>query len=132
MALPSLLDASDSLFLFALQVALVAAYCHPVEHLVSNLAPLMLGMLIFGGHHFTLLIWINFAILGTQYHHSGYKMPWSPVFDEHPHFHDFHHEAFMCNYGAMGWLDYLHGTDEKWRKRCAEIEATAATKKKAA
>lgn len=104
-------------------VALVAAYCHPVEHVVSNLAPLLLGLLFFGAHLFTMLVWVNFAILGTQYHHSGYKMPWSPVFDEHPNFHDFHHEVFNANYGAAGWLDYLHNTDEKWRKRIAQLES---------
>jgi len=95
-------------------IALVAAYCHPVEMIVSNLGPLMGGCLFFGAHLYTLLVWILFAILGTQYHHSGYKMPWSPFFDEHPHFHDFHHEVFTSNYGSLGWLDHLHGTNKAW------------------
>merc|ERR1711907_488191 len=98
-------------------VALVAAYCHPVEMIVSNLGPLLTGSVIFGAPIYTLMVWVLFAILGTQYHHSGYKMPWSPSFDEHPNFHDFHHEVFTSNYGALGWLDHLHGTDIKWKER---------------
>jgi len=86
--------------------------------------PLTIGMPLFGGHLFTLYIWVFFAILGTQYHHSGYKMPWSPAFDEHPQFHDFHHEMFTVNYGAMGWLDHLHGTDKKWKARLKQNERT--------
>lgn len=105
-------------------VALVAAYCHPVEMIASNLGPLILGCLIFGAHIYTMMVWILFAILGTQYHHSGYKMPWSPWFDEHPHFHDFHHEVFNSNYGSLGWLDHLHGTDKPWKARLAKQKAT--------
>lgn len=100
-------------------IALVATYCHPFEMVVSNLGPLMGGSLIWGAHLYTLTVWVLFAILGTQYHHSGYKMPWSPFFDEHPHFHDFHHEVFKSNYGALGWLDHLHGTDKMWKQKLA-------------
>merc|ERR1711998_128301 len=35
-------------------VALVAAYCHPVEMIGSNLAPLILGCLLFESHIFTM------------------------------------------------------------------------------
>jgi hypothetical protein len=30
---------------------------------------------------------------------------------------DFHHENFTGNYGLLGWLDRLHGTDRAWRER---------------
>jgi len=109
-------------------IALVAAYCHPVEMIASNLGPLILGCLLFGSHIFTMMIWIQFAILGTQYHHSGYKMPWSPWFDEHPHFHDFHHEVFKSNYGSLGWLDHLHGTDTLWKARLEKQKAEKEAK----
>ncbi|MAA78328.1 MAG: hypothetical protein CL916_03640 [Deltaproteobacteria bacterium] len=98
-------------------VALVAAYCHPVEMIVSNLAPLTISFPLVGGHLFTMFVWICFAILGTQYHHSGYKMPWSVHFDKHPAYHDYHHEIFTSNYGVLGWLDALHGTNTKWKAR---------------
>lgn len=100
---------------FTAPIALVASYCHPFEMLLSNVLPLTFAGVMFGSHIFTLLMWTVFAVLGTQYHHCGYKMPWSPAFDEHPHFHDFHHEKFNSNYGALGWLDRLHGTDKMWQ-----------------
>jgi len=112
-------------------IALVATYCHPVEMLASNLGPLFLGCLFFGAHLYTMATWVVFAILATQYHHSGYKMPWSPPFDEHPHFHDFHHEKFNVCYGALGWLDALHGTDKSFKEYNAKIAAAKAEKSKA-
>ena len=50
------------------------------------------------------------ACLGTQTHHSGYRLPWIADFDEQPDFHDFHHQRFNCCFGNLGWLDALHGT----------------------
>ena len=64
--------------------------------------------------------------LGTQTHHSGYRLPWVAAFDEQPDFHDFHHQRFSCCYGNIGWLDALHGTSRPYREaqargRCGEI-----------
>ena len=56
------------------------------------------------------LLLIVGACLGTQTHHSGYRLPWIAGFDEQPEFHDFHHMRFNCCYGNIGWLDALHGT----------------------
>jgi methylsterol monooxygenase len=111
---------------FTSPIALVASYCHPLEMLVSNVLPLTGAGLIFGSHLYTLLTWTFFAVLGTQYHHCGYKMPWSPPFDEHPNFHDFHHEVFKSNYGALGWLDALHGTDKMWKDKLEKVEKEKA------
>ena len=33
---------------------------------------------------------------------------------------DFHHENFVGNYGLLGVLDRLHGTDKAWRERQAK------------
>merc|ERR1711939_90545 len=107
---------------FTAPIGLVASYCHPLEMLVSNVLPLTFGSIIFGAHLYSLLVWTMFAVLGTQYHHCGYKMPWSPWFDEHPNFHDFHHEVFKSNYGALGWLDHFHNTDQLWKAKLAEAK----------
>lgn len=107
---------------FTAPIGLVASYCHPFEMLVSNILPLTFGSIIFGAHLYSLLVWTMFAVLGTQYHHCGYKMPWSPWFDEHPNFHDFHHEVFKSNYGALGWLDHFHNTDQLWKAKLAEAK----------
>jgi methylsterol monooxygenase len=43
---------------------------------------------------------------------SGYDFPCNPVSD--PTSHDYHHSAFVDNYGAIGVLDWLHGTDKRY------------------
>lgn len=35
---------------------------------------------------------------------------------QHAQFHDYHHLAFSCNYGAMKWLDALFDTDAKYNE----------------
>jgi len=103
---------------FVAPVGLVASYCHPIEMLVSNVLPLTAGGALIGSHSFTVLVWVMCAVLGTQFHHCGYRWPWLIPFElEHnPDFHDFHHQKFNSNYGLMGWLDFLHGTDKQWRE----------------
>ena len=32
---------------------------------------------------------------------------------------DYHHEQFNSNFGLLGWLDRLHGTDTQYRAWCA-------------
>jgi sterol desaturase/sphingolipid hydroxylase (fatty acid hydroxylase superfamily) len=43
----------------------------------------------------------------TLIDHSGFRFPW--LHDSTGH--DVHHEKFIINYGAAGWLDYLLSTD---------------------
>lgn len=113
---------------FTSPVGLVAIYCHPFEMLVSNVIPLFGGCILFGSHGYTILLWVLFAVLGTQTHHCGYHWPWL-FFDHQPSFHDFHHEKFTCNFGNMTWLDKLHGTDKMWQEHCvAEVKAKGSTK----
>lgn len=99
---------------FTAPIGLAASYCHPVEMLVSNCLPLTFGASLVQAHTFTLLIWVMFAVMSTQFHHGGYHWPWVPSFDHHPDFHDLHHEHFSSNFGNMGILDKLHGTDKSW------------------
>merc|ERR1712070_190920 len=113
---------------YSAPIALTASYCHPVEMLVSNVFPLLGGSMICGCNVYTMFVWVLFAVLGTQYHHCGYKFPWSPWFDEHPNYHDYHHEVFNCNYGSLGWLDALHGTDTKWKAKIAKVKKSKKSK----
>lgn len=106
---------------FTAPIGLVASYCHPVEMLLSNAVPLSLGGCIMQAHAYSLMIWLVFAVLGTQFHHSGYRFPWVPHLDHNPDFHDFHHQRFGCNYGLLGWLDRLHGTDGPWLQHKREV-----------
>ncbi|KAL1511302.1 hypothetical protein AB1Y20_006107 [Prymnesium parvum] len=95
---------------FTAPYALAALYAHPVEFVVADLIPFTAGFFVFRPHIFFVFMWITGACLGTQTHHSGYRLPWIASFDEQPNFHDFHHKRFNCCYGTLGWLDALHGT----------------------
>jgi len=99
---------------FKAPCALAAIYCHPFEFLVSDIFPLAFGIASLNGNSYTGLVWTIFAVMGTQTHHCGIRWPWIDFFsfnqEAQPNYHDFHHEHFSVNYGALGWLDKLHGT----------------------
>jgi methylsterol monooxygenase len=114
---------------FTSPIGLVAAYCHPLEMLVANVLPLGAGALIARSHAFMYISWSMFAVLGTQHHHSGYRLPFNVPFDLQPNFHDYHHEKFNCNFGLLGWMDWLHGTDRKWKDRLKEVAELKKQKK---
>ncbi|EER19666.1 hypothetical protein Pmar_PMAR012651 [Perkinsus marinus ATCC 50983] len=49
--------------------------------------------------------------------------PWIMWFDHQPDFDDFHHEKSHVNYGNMGFLDRINGTDGLWRTHLAQLRA---------
>lgn len=93
-------------------IAITSIYCHPVEHIFSNLLPPFLGPLLMGSHTATSWLWFTLAILSTLNAHSGYHFPFFPS----PEAHDFHHLKFNQNYGVLGVLDRIHGTDSLFRQ----------------
>merc|ERR1719399_2814652 len=99
---------------FTAPFALAALYAHPIEFVIADLVPFTAGFLVFRPHLFFVFMWIVGACLGTQTHHSGYRLPWIADFDEQPDFHDFHHMRFNTCYGNVGWLDALHGTSKMY------------------
>lgn len=68
-------------------IAVTAIYCHPIEHLFSNLLPPFLGVFLMGSHVATAYLWFTLALLSTLNAHSGYHLPFFPS----PEAHDFHH-----------------------------------------
>ena len=128
-------SADDNLFAYLASLALVAVYAHPFEFVLSDLIPFAAPIFVLGSHVWFVWMWIVGAVLGTMSHHSGYRFPWLWSFDGQPDFHDFHHEKFMTNYGNIGLLDMLHGTDKmyiqylKQRKEAAKADAKASTGK---
>lgn len=68
-------------------VAITAVYCHPLEHVLSNVLPPFLGIWLCGSHITTAWLWFGLAILNTLNAHSGYHLPFFPS----PEAHDFHH-----------------------------------------
>ncbi|CAF3414455.1 unnamed protein product [Rotaria socialis] len=103
---------------FRAPIGMACEYAHPIEFLVSNIGPVVIGPLIFRSHLLTTWLWLLFALLGTINHHSGYKLP--GILGNglaNPTFHDFHHAQFTNNFGLLGILDRLHGTDKAWRTK---------------
>ncbi|XP_073996594.1 fatty acid hydroxylase domain-containing protein 2 isoform X2 [Rhodnius prolixus] len=92
-------------------VAVTAIYCHPIEHIFSNLVPPFLGVFITGSHVVVAYIWFAMALLNTLNSHSGYHWPFFPS----PESHDYHHLKFNQCYGVLGVLDWFHGTDLQFR-----------------
>mmetsp|Transcript_137111 Transcript_137111/g.292853 ORF Transcript_137111/g.292853 Transcript_137111/m.292853 type:complete len:355 (-) Transcript_137111:87-1151(-) len=100
---------------FKAPCGLSALYCHPIELLASDILPLAFGPVAFRFHAYTGIVWTMFAVMASQTHHCGIRWPWIQ-FEAQPNFHDFHHEKFNVNFGAMGWLDNLHGTSWDWQR----------------
>nr|XP_036221754.1 fatty acid hydroxylase domain-containing protein 2 [Bactrocera oleae] len=92
-------------------IAVTAIYCHPIEHVFSNLLPPFLGVFLMNTHVATAWMWFALAILSTLNAHSGYHLPFFPS----PEAHDFHHLKFNNCFGVLGVLDRLHGTDILFR-----------------
>lgn len=68
-------------------IAIVAIYAHPIEHILSNIVPPFLGVLILNCHISTAWLWFGLAVAFTLSEHSGYHLPFFPS----PEAHDFHH-----------------------------------------
>jgi methylsterol monooxygenase len=92
-------------------IGVTSIYAHPIEHIVSNMLPPVMGPFIMSSHFATALMWFNLALVSTTISHCGYHFPFLPS----PEAHDFHHQKFVNNFGVLGVLDRLHGTDTLFR-----------------
>jgi fatty acid hydroxylase domain-containing protein 2 len=68
-------------------VALSAIYCNPIEHVLSNVVPVVAGFVILESHLATALLWLNIVIITTVNDHSGHHLP----FLHSSELHDYHH-----------------------------------------
>lgn len=92
-------------------IAWTSVYCHPLEHLLTNIPAVAIGPLILGSHISLIFAWGSFAAITSLTIHSGYHLP----FQSSAEYHDYHHLKFNQNFGFLGFLDQLHGTNEKFR-----------------
>lgn len=92
---------------FTAPVALAAQYATPTEHLFSNLMPVVLPFIILKAHVVTFWAVIAFELVQTSTFHSGFDF-----FAGNARYHDAHHEKFVVNFGSVGLLDWLHGTQD--------------------
>ncbi|TDL20421.1 C4-methyl sterol oxidase [Rickenella mellea] len=117
---------------------LAAEYAHPLEVLILGTGtiggPLLYCYFTRDLHILTVYIWVTLRLFQAVDAHSGYDFPWSlrnilPFWSGAEH-HDFHHMAFTNNFStSFRWLDYLFGTDDKYREYRAKLaKAKAALK----
>lgn len=100
---------------FTAPVALAAQYAHPVEHMVSNVLPIVLPPIFLRSHIVTFWIFLASMLIETSTVHSGYDF-WPHLAEKH----DRHHEVFIWNFGAcVDWFDWAHGTKETQKMRNA-------------
>ncbi|XP_014666643.1 PREDICTED: fatty acid hydroxylase domain-containing protein 2-like, partial [Priapulus caudatus] len=94
--------------------ALITMYCHPIEHAVANLSPLMIGAIVVRAHAraLTMLVALTVGIWFSINDHCGYHFPLMTS----PKAHDFHHLKFNANFGPLGILDWLHKTNKTFKK----------------
>ncbi|OJI97977.1 hypothetical protein ASPVEDRAFT_37436 [Aspergillus versicolor CBS 583.65] len=88
-------------------VAFAAEYAHPVEHILANVLPITLPLYLKGAHSLSIMGFVVFELWEAAADHSGYdflKLPPAEL-------HDLHHEKFRVNYGTIGLMDWIHGTD---------------------
>src|SRR5699024_864971 len=56
-------------------IAISALYCHPAEHFLANLVPVLLGPLVMASHRATIALWLLIVHFVTLNDHSGYHFP---------------------------------------------------------
>ena len=91
---------------YSAPIGITALYAHPIEYAIGNILPIMIGPLLCSSHIITIWIWIIIVNINTITVHSGYNFFY--LIDSTKH--DKHHMMFICNYGVLNILDYLHGT----------------------
>ncbi|KAF8959746.1 putative C-4 methylsterol oxidase [Flammula alnicola] len=104
---------------FIAPVSLAAQYASPVEHVFANIIPIALPGQLFRCHILTYWAFVAFELVETSTVHSGYDF-----FAGAARMHDKHHELFMVNFGALGFLDWIHGTNKLAQTRRSKVKDT--------
>lgn len=97
---------------FTAPIALAAQYAHPIEQIFANALPISVPPQIVGSHVLTFWAFLAFELFNTATVHSGYDF-----FQNKAKMHDLHHEKFNLNYGSIGLLDWVHGTNQLAKRR---------------
>lgn len=99
-------------------IVLTCEYAHPIEYILGNSLPSLIGCVLLGGrlHLLSMLVFITLRMIETAEAHSGYDFPFSLTkhlpFSCTPHYHNHHHMVNSGNYGSffMMW-DSICGTN---------------------
>lgn len=91
-------------------ICIVTHYVSFVEHLATNLLPFVIGPFVTMAHLDVVYFWEFIAVTSAINGHSGFCLP----FILEANSHDFHHYNNNGNYGVLGLLDYIFGTDAEY------------------
>jgi methylsterol monooxygenase/4-alpha-methyl-delta7-sterol-4alpha-methyl oxidase len=100
-------------------MCIAAEYTHPVETVLGNVIPVLLGPMIVCPHLLVGSLWVVIRMLKTCDAHSGYAFAWSPFGLCMPlnpaERHDFHHEKGLGSYGSFFLIwDTVCRTDQDY------------------
>jgi len=118
-------------------ISFAAEYAHPIEGLLANQIPTLIGGIVTGCHPLQYWIWIAWRLQETYESHSGFAFYGTWLYSigltntDRTLYHDFHHTKNIGNYAGPsqdtlfrtnnGWTEWY----AKWKKeKDAEIEAT--------
>jgi sterol desaturase/sphingolipid hydroxylase (fatty acid hydroxylase superfamily) len=105
--------------------AAAAIACHPLEHMLCNVLPVMSAPVLAGAPLTVTWFWYTLALLNvTVFSHSGYNWPGIGNGEAH----DWHHLHLNEYFGASGLFDWLHGTDRQFRASRQGLRVSAATR----
>ncbi|PHH79945.1 hypothetical protein CDD80_3397 [Ophiocordyceps camponoti-rufipedis] len=99
---------------FSAPVAFASKYAHPVEFLTSDALPIMLPPFLLRTHMVSTFAFTAGTLFTSTVIHSGYDFFYRAAW-----MHDRHHEganAYFGAFGALGLIDWAHGTVEKDRR----------------
>ncbi|EPS39961.1 hypothetical protein H072_6399 [Dactylellina haptotyla CBS 200.50] len=108
---------------FTAPVALAAQYAHPIEQIVANILPITIPPQLMHSHILTFWMFMAYELVETTTVHSGYDF-----FMNAAKMHDLHHEKFLIYFGAIGVLDWFHGTDGSRMAAKRKAKGAAAAK----
>lgn len=97
---------------FTAPIALAAQFAHPIEQVFANALPISVPPQLLRSHVLTFWVFLSYELFMTATVHSGYDF-----FDNKAKMHDLHHEKFNLNYGSIGLLDWVHGTNQLGKRR---------------
>jgi sterol desaturase/sphingolipid hydroxylase (fatty acid hydroxylase superfamily) len=72
---------------YSAPVCITAIYCGTLEHIVSNMMPVVIGFKFMNAHITSVFLWLTIAIVTTLNDHSGHHLP----FLHSSELHDYHH-----------------------------------------
>ena len=113
---------------YEVTVSIAAIYNHPLDYMLTNIIPALLGQVFLGKVHvITVYFWGFYTATFANFLHCGYNMPWYPwgifplglAID----YHDYHHSTNVGNYGAISiFWDTICGTNHNYYKSKSKLD----------